>query len=189
MDFRVRTISLQGKTIKLQIWDTAGQERFRTITSAYYRGADGIVIVYDITSKESFDNVDLWLAEIAKYTQHDSVCKLVLGNKVDLAASRSVQQSTAQEFCSSKGIKLVETSAKTATRVDLAFSNMVSEILDQKAKEVGQGGTSGSKAEKPNGSVPETAYVADQGDDGCCSCFKSIKSLFSDEPSKGYSKY
>lgn len=116
VDFRVRTITLNGKTIKLQIWDTAGQERFRTITSAYYRGADGIVIVYDITSKESFDNVDLWLAEIAKYTQHDSVCKLVLGNKVDLAPSRAVQHQTAQDFCAGKGIKLVETSAKTATR-------------------------------------------------------------------------
>jgi len=83
VDFKIRTISLDGKTIKLQIWDTAGQERFRTISSTYYRGAHGIIVVYDITNHESFANVKRWLTEIDKYAR-ENVNKLLVGNKSDL---------------------------------------------------------------------------------------------------------
>ncbi|KAH3765245.1 Ras family protein [Pelomyxa schiedti] len=81
VDFKIRTIELEQKTIKLQIWDTAGQERFRTITSSYYRGAHGIIIVYDITDAVSFNNVKQWMQEIERYAC-DSVNKLLVGNKV-----------------------------------------------------------------------------------------------------------
>merc|ERR1740130_882215 len=83
VDFKIRTIELDGKTIKLQIWDTAGQERFRTISSTYYRGAHGIIVVYDITNMVSFDNVKRWLTEIDKYAR-ENVNKLLVGNKMDL---------------------------------------------------------------------------------------------------------
>ena len=84
MDFKIRTIELDGKTIKLQIWDTAGQERFRTISSTYYRGAHGIIVVYDVTNRASFDNVVRWLTEIDKYAR-ENVNKLLVGNKADIA--------------------------------------------------------------------------------------------------------
>ncbi|KAL8554034.1 hypothetical protein ACS0TY_002317 [Phlomoides rotata] len=93
VDFKIRTVELDGKTIKLQIWDTAGQERFRTITSSYYRGAHGIIIVYDVTEMESFNNVKQWLNEIDRYA-NDSVCKLLVGNKCDLVESKVVSTET-----------------------------------------------------------------------------------------------
>ncbi|KAF8404299.1 hypothetical protein HHK36_009182 [Tetracentron sinense] len=95
VDFKIRTVELDGKTIKLQIWDTAGQERFRTITSSYYRGAHGIIIVYDVTEMESFNNVKQWLNEIDRYA-NDSVCKLLVGNKCDLVENKVVDTQTAK---------------------------------------------------------------------------------------------
>eukprot|EP01083_Nonionella_stella_P109907 321089_1 len=87
VDFRFRTVNIDMKTVKLQIWDTAGQERFRTITSAYYRGAHGIIIVYDITDKESFDNIREWLFEVSRFAA-DDVSMLLVGNKSDLSEKR-----------------------------------------------------------------------------------------------------
>merc|ERR1712088_1249121 len=89
VDFKIRTIELDGKTIKLQIWDTAGQERFRTITSSYYRGAHGIIVVYDVTDQESFNNVKQWLQEIDRYAC-ENVNKLLVGNKCDLTTKKAV---------------------------------------------------------------------------------------------------
>ncbi|CAL5322901.1 unnamed protein product [Camellia sinensis] len=95
VDFKIRTVEQDGKTIKLQIWDTAGQERFRTITSSYYRGAHGIIIVYDITDQESFNNVKQWLNEIDRYAS-ENVNKLLVGNKCDLTDNRAVSYDTAK---------------------------------------------------------------------------------------------
>ncbi|ONM17715.1 Ras-related protein RABD1 [Zea mays] len=92
VDFKIRTVEVEGKTVKLQIWDTTGQERFRTITSSYYRGAHGIINVYDITDMESFNNVKQWLDEIDRYA-NDSVRRLLVGNKCDLAENRAVDTS------------------------------------------------------------------------------------------------
>jgi Ras-related protein Rab-1A len=127
VDFKIRTIELDGKTIKLQIWDTAGQERFRTITSSYYRGAHGIIIVYDVTDHESFTNVKTWLSEIERYAS-DTVNKLLVGNKCDLTNKKVVDYETAKDFADKVEMPFLETSAKLATNVESAFMRMASEI-------------------------------------------------------------
>jgi len=127
VDFKIRTIQLEGKTIKLQIWDTAGQERFRTITSSYYRGAHGIIMVYDVTDVETFQNVKTWLNEIQKYAS-DNVNKLLVGNKCDLVNKKVVEYVTAKEFADQLGIPFLETSAKNSTNVEESFIRMTSEI-------------------------------------------------------------
>jgi len=131
VDFRFRTITIDDKTVKLQIWDTAGQERFRTITSAYYRGADGIIMVYDVTSAESFDHVEEWLSEVDRYAS-ESTSKLLVGNKADLIEEKQVPEETAQSFAEKLGIPFLETSAKTATNVDAAFLTMAKELIKTK---------------------------------------------------------
>ena len=130
VDFKIRTIELDGKTIKLQIWDTAGQERFRTITSSYYRGAHGIIIVYDITDRESFDNVKQWLNEIDKYAC-ENVNKLLVGNKSDLDSKRQVDFDEAKAFADERGIPFLETSAKSSTNVEKSFLTMAGEIKNR----------------------------------------------------------
>ncbi|KAL8025639.1 putative small GTP-binding protein [Plasmopara halstedii] len=132
VDFKIRTIELDGKTIKLQIWDTAGQERFRTITSSYYRGAHGIIVVYDVTDQESFNNVKQWLHEIDRYAC-ENVNKLLVGNKSDLTAKRVVSTDAAKEFAESLGIEFLETSAKNAANVEKAFMMMAAQIKKRMA--------------------------------------------------------
>lgn len=132
VDFKVRTLDVDGKRCKLQLWDTAGQEKFRTITNSYYRGAHGIVVVYDITDKESFNNVRHWVEEVDKYAA-ENVHKLLLGNKCDLTSKRAVYYDEANELAESLGVKFMETSAKNAHNVDQAFQAMASEIKDHVA--------------------------------------------------------
>jgi Ras-related protein Rab-1A len=127
VDFKIRTIELEGKTIKLQIWDTAGQERFRTITSSYYRGAHGIIVVYDVTDEDTFKNVKQWLNEIERYAC-DNVNKLLVGNKSDLVSRKVVEYTEAKEFADQRGIPFLETSAKSSTNVEQAFMTMAAEI-------------------------------------------------------------
>jgi Ras-related protein Rab-1A len=134
VDFKIRTIQLDGKTIKLQIWDTAGQERFRTITSSYYRGAHGIIVVYDTTDSETFEHVKTWLHEIERYAS-ENVNKLLVGNKSDLTTKRQVETEAAKEFADSANIPFLETSAKNATNVEDAFMTMAGEIKKRMASQ------------------------------------------------------
>ncbi|KAJ3445964.1 ras-related protein rabd2a-like [Anaeramoeba flamelloides] len=127
VDFKIRTIDLDGKTVKLQIWDTAGQERFRTITSSYYRGAHGIIVVYDTTDLDSFNNVKTWLQEIDRYAS-ENVNKLLVGNKSDLVSKRVVEHETAKSLADQLGIPFIETSAKNSSNVEEAFILMAKEI-------------------------------------------------------------
>lgn len=140
VDFRFRTVKMDKKTVKLQIWDTAGQERFRTITSAYYRGADGIIMVYDTTSSDSFDHVNDWLKEVNRYAS-EGTCKLLVGNKCDRTADRAVTTEQAKEFADDLGVAFLETSAKTAKNVEEAFLTMAGELIKQReAKMAANGG-------------------------------------------------
>ncbi|KAM5441604.1 hypothetical protein MferCBS31731_003285 [Microsporum ferrugineum] len=130
VDFKIRTIELDGKTVKLQIWDTAGQERFRTITSSYYRGAHGICVVYDVTDMDSFNNVKQWLQEIDRYATQ-GVNKLLVGNKSDMEDKKVVEYTVAKEFADSLGIPFLETSAKNASNVEQAFLTMARQIKER----------------------------------------------------------
>ncbi|PAA65552.1 hypothetical protein BOX15_Mlig021247g3 [Macrostomum lignano] len=161
VDFKIRTIELDGKTIKLQIWDTAGQERFRTITSSYYRGAHGIIVVYDVTDQDSFNNVKNWLQEIERYAS-DSVNRLLVGNKCDLTANKVVDFATAKEYAESLGIQFLETSAKNATNVEQAFLSMASEI---KAR---MGPVTADQKTRPAIKVNPGTQPVKSGGGGCC---------------------
>ena len=114
IDFKIRTLELEGKRVKLQIWDTAGQERFRTITTAYYRGAMGILLVYDVTDLNSFENIRQWMRNIEQYAS-DGINKVLVGNKCDMDESkRAVPTSRGQALADEFGIRFFETSAKGA---------------------------------------------------------------------------
>ncbi|VDM16220.1 unnamed protein product [Hydatigera taeniaeformis] len=128
VDFKIRTVDLDGHHIKLQIWDTAGQERFRTMTVAYYRGAHGIIVVYDVTSEESFRNLGLWMEEIKRHARSD-VIKILVGNKSDLEDRRKVTYEQGAEFANLHGLQFFETSAKSASRVEEAFFSMAEQLL------------------------------------------------------------
>ena len=130
---KIRTLELDGKTVKLQIWDTAGQERFRTITSSYYRGAHGIIVVYDVTDQESFNNVKQWMNEIDRYA-NEKVNKMLVGNKCDLTSKKVVQMEDAKQYAETLGIPFLETSAKDSTNVEQAFITMAAEIKARMAQ-------------------------------------------------------
>ncbi|KAI8983733.1 small GTP-binding protein [Pilobolus umbonatus] len=130
VDFKIRTIELDGRTVKLQIWDTAGQERFRTITSSYYRGAHGIIIVYDVTNHDSFNNIKQWMGEVTRYAS-ENVNRLLIGNKSDLTSKRKVEYEEAKEYADTHLVPFLETSAKNASNVEKAFLEMTRLIKDR----------------------------------------------------------
>merc|ERR1712060_329581 len=141
VDFRFKTIPVDKKTIKLQIWDTAGQERFRTITSAYYRGADGIILVYDTCDRESFNHIDDWLDEVNRYV-NESTCKILVGNKCDLTNERQVSTEEAKKKAEDLGLAFMETSAKDATNVESAFQMMSAELIAKREQQGARAPTS-----------------------------------------------
>ncbi|UZJ57505.1 hypothetical protein CBS101457_006825 [Exobasidium rhododendri] len=162
VDFKIRTIELEGKTVKLQIWDTAGQERFRTITSSYYRGAHGIIVVYDVTDQDTFANVKQWLQEIDRYAC-EGVNKLLVGNKSDLTTKKVVEYSVAKEFADQLSIPFLETSAKSSTNVEQAFLTMAKQIKDRMGSS-----TVNNAPGKSNVKLGQGQSVADQSSGGCC---------------------
>lgn len=127
VDFKIRTIDCDGKTIKLQIWDTAGQERFRTITSSYYKGAHGIIVTYDITDRDSFAKVSEWMQEVDKHSQ-ENISKILVGNKKDLEDKRQIQYQEGKELADHFNVRFLETSAKESLNVEDAFTLMTREI-------------------------------------------------------------
>mmetsp|Transcript_17326 Transcript_17326/g.37541 ORF Transcript_17326/g.37541 Transcript_17326/m.37541 type:complete len:215 (+) Transcript_17326:270-914(+) len=164
VDFRFRTVKMGKKTVKLQIWDTAGQERFRTITSAYYRGADGIIMVYDTTSSDSFDHVNDWLKEVNRYAS-EGTCKLLVGNKSDRTADRAVTTEQAKEFADDLGVAFLETSAKTAKNVEEAFLTMAGELIKQREAKIAANGGDGKSDSQGKVSLTSEKKAALGG---CC---------------------
>ncbi|CAG0895772.1 unnamed protein product [Cyprideis torosa] len=124
VEFATRSIQVDGKTVKAQIWDTAGQERYRAITSAYYRGAVGALLVYDIAKHITYENVERWLRELRDHADQNIVIMLV-GNKSDLRHLRSVPPEEAKSFAEKQGLSFIETSALDSTNVEEAFVNIL----------------------------------------------------------------
>jgi Ras-related protein Rab-10 len=130
IDFKIKTVELGGKKIKLQIWDTAGQERFHTITTSYYRGAMGIMLVYDITNAKTFDNISKWLRNIDEHANED-VEKMILGNKCDMEDKRQVSRERGDAIAREHAIPFLETSAKGNVNVESAFMDLAQAILNK----------------------------------------------------------
>ncbi|EPS69801.1 hypothetical protein M569_04963, partial [Genlisea aurea] len=127
VEFQTRTLSIDHKTVKAQIWDTAGQERYRAVTTAYYRGALGAMLVYDITKRQSFDHVPRWLEEL-RSSADKHIAVMLIGNKSDLENLRQVSLEDAKDFAQRENLFFMETSALDATNVDPAFSTLLKEI-------------------------------------------------------------
>ena len=161
---KIKTVDIEHKIFKLQIWDTAGQEKFRTITSSYYRGAHGIIVVFDVTSKDSFMNVSNWMNEITKYAS-DNVNKLLVGNKTDMTDRRVVSYEEAKELADSLGVEYIETSAKTAVGVEESFTKMTKSI---KSKIVTSPGSNPASANVSGQKLTGGKAVHNKKEGGCC---------------------
>lgn len=175
VEFGARMIQIDGKAIKLQIWDTAGQESFRSITRSYYRGAAGALLVYDITRRETFDHLASWL-EDARTHANPNMTIMLVGNKSDLAHRRQVSREEGEQFAKENGLIFIETSAKTPSNVDEAFTHTARAIADKIAVgafdvhnesygiKVGYGGNGRNDGSiRPNDAPPE------RKGGGCCS--------------------
>ncbi|KAK7471236.1 Rab GTPase ypt31 [Stygiomarasmius scandens] len=165
VDFSTGSIEIEGKTVGAHFWDTSGQERFRSITSAFYRGAYGAFLVYDISKKETFDNVaERWLQELRYSTSQDIVIMLI-GNKSDLEASREVSIEDAKAFADENGLSFMETSAKDASNVQNAFGGILTEIYH---KEIASRELVPSNKDVPDSITVGEKVETDQG--GKCYC-------------------
>jgi len=172
VDFRVHKMDIKGKKVKLSIWDTAGQERFRTITSSYYRGAQGIILVYDVANRESFEALPRWYSELETYVS-SSVVKILVGNKVDKEFSRQVPSDEAEKFAARMNSLFIETSAKTSVGVKDVFQEVVEKIMDT-PELWDNAGSKGQTTQSGGGGVPGGVQLVglrdDHKEEGGCAC-------------------
>ena len=169
VEFATRSIQVDGKTIKAQIWDTAGQERYRAITSAYYRGAVGALLVYDIAKSVTYKNVERWLTELRENAAENIVIMLV-GNKSDLKHLREVPTDEAKEFSEKNGLSFIETSALDSTNVDTAFQNIITEIFRQSAQPTITSSKHASSQPSPSQPIVVQPPPENPNAGGGCSC-------------------
>ena len=139
IDFKTRVINLNGLTIKLKVWDTAGQERFRNITNQYYKGADGILLVYDVTDEESYNKIRDWMEQITSNTDNEDIGLVLLGNKCDME-SRVVTEEMGKEMAKELNVDYYETSALNGLGINEAFEGLTKDIMKRKKLNLEGGG-------------------------------------------------
>ncbi|KAL3642623.1 Ras-related protein RABC2a [Castilleja foliolosa] len=131
VDFKIKLLTVGEKRLKLTLWDTAGQERFRTLTSSYYRGAQGIILVYDVTRRDTFTNLsDVWAKELELYSTHKDCIKMLVGNKVDRESERVVSREEGLSLAKELGCLFLECSAKTRENVEKCFEELALKIME-----------------------------------------------------------
>lgn len=157
VEFDSTMITIDDRRVKLQIWDTAGQERFRSIAKAYYRNAVGVILVFDITERKSFDDLTTWLNDVHSLCDQNAVV-ILIGNKADLSNRRSVTLNEAESFAAQQHMKYLETSAKNGTNIREAFAQVATEILSKGLK----------SSNPPIDKNPAFAQSTDQGEKKCC---------------------
>ncbi|KAI7859888.1 ras family-domain-containing protein [Circinella umbellata] len=174
VEFATKTMDISEHKIKAQIWDTSGQERYRAITGAYYRGAVGALLVYDITRQSSFENVDHWLKELREHADNNITLMLV-GNKSDLAdTGRQVSIEQAKAYASESEMLFFETSALNASNVEVAFKTVFERVYDTVPKTVAQDSEAGAGPGqntirlKPPTAAEDARSEKSQGGGGCC---------------------
>ncbi|XP_010422850.1 PREDICTED: ras-related protein RABA4a-like isoform X1 [Camelina sativa] len=175
VEFQTRTLVMDHKSVKAQIWDTAGQERYRAVTSAYYRGAVGAMLVYDVSRRQTFDHIPRWLEELRNHADKNIVIILV-GNKSDLEDQRAISTEDAKGFAEKEGLFFLETSALNAVNVESAFSTVLTEIfnfVNKKSLVAGEGqgtndGDPASLAGKKIDIVPGPGQVIPTKSRLCC---------------------
>ena len=163
VDFKIKTLEIDSKKVKMQIWDTAGQERFKNIISSYYRGAHGILLLYDVTDKESFKNLSNWLIEIEKNASKN-ILRILIGNKCDLEDKRVITHAQGKEFADTYGLKFIETSAKKNLNVSEAFETLGRELMNAGAEKKIE-----KQKENKKISVAKAQDLTTQKRQGCCS--------------------
>lgn len=140
IDFKVKTVTLsqndQKFKVKVQVWDTAGQERFRTITNAYYRGAEAVVLVYDVTDKHSFNKLSYWMDEVTEHTTNRNPIKVVVGNKTDDVDKRQITKEEGKEFVEKKGYLFFEASSLSGDNVNDSFMEIAQRVFKQREHKV-----------------------------------------------------
>ncbi|CAN1770547.1 Ras-related protein RABC2a [Linum perenne] len=164
VDFKIKQLTVAGKRLKLTIWDTAGQERFRTLTSSYYRNAQGIILVYDVTRRETFTNLsDVWAKEVELYRTNQDCVKMLVGNKVDKDSDRAVTREEGMELAKQLGCLFLECSAKTRENVEQCFEELALKIMEVPSL-LEEGSTAGKRnilKQNPDRQPSQS--------DGCCS--------------------
>ena len=143
VDFKTKQIELDDHSIKMQIWDTAGHEKFRTITTSYYKSAQAIIILYDITQKSSFDHIRNWITEIDKFGKQ-GVLKVIVGNKLDLENNRKISKEDAENLALKYGLKVWEVSAKDNTNIEEMFVDTIKTLLEKNSKIISESSSMGN---------------------------------------------
>merc|ERR1712150_118274 len=151
IDFKMKHVEIEDKKVRLQIWDTAGQERFQAMAHSFYRGAAGILLVYDITSLESFEHVEKWMTSISTHGSDDVIVTLI-GNKRDITNHRNVSVSKGENLAKQYGIDFFETSAKTKENIDEAFANLSEKVFKKQIDKLEKASSKGSSTRGKLGS-------------------------------------